>query len=145
MSTDSYVKDIADERQRLERLTQGRSEAELSRDLGRDWTVATKLLHLAFWDHYTAALLRKWKSSGLAESAFDTDALNEAVRVLSRSIAPQEAVELARAAAAVVDREAAGVTPALKEAIEKAGRSRSLQRSLHRRAHLDQIDGVLGK
>jgi hypothetical protein len=141
--SEDYVADNAAERQRLVTLTEDRTEAELSLDLGKGWTVATKLLHLAFWDQYAASLLRKWKRAGLTESAFDVDSLNEAVRALSSSISPQAAVALARAAAAEVDNEAEDVTPELKAAIEKAGRIRAMCRSLHRRAHLDQIQNAL--
>ncbi len=142
---DTYVENNAAERRRLVQLTGNRSEADLARRLGEGWTVATKLLHLAFWDLYAAALLRRWKRTGLAETAFDTDALNEAIRALSEEIPPRAAVRLAQTAAAEVDGEAEGLTPELKAAIEKAGRTRAVCRSLHRRAHLDQIAKVLGE
>jgi hypothetical protein len=143
--SEEYVEKNRTERERLEGLTANRAATEFARDMDHEWTVATKLLHLAFWDLYAAGLLRKWKRSGLTDSAYDTDALNEAVRVLSRAIRPEAAVALARAAAVEVDGEAADVAPELREAIERAGRSRSLERSLHRRAHLDQIEVALRK
>jgi hypothetical protein len=141
--SESHVEDNAVERRRLVQLTEGWTDAELARELGKGWSVATKLLHLAFWDQYAAALIRKWKRDGLTESPFDTDALNEAIRVLSRAVAPQAVVALARSAADEVDREVEEVAPELRAAIEKKGRSRALCRSVHRRAHLDQIESAL--
>jgi hypothetical protein len=141
--SESCVEDNAAERRRLAQLTESWSNADLTRDVGNGWSVATKLLHLAFWDQYAAALIRKWKRDGLTESPFDVDSLNEAVRVLSRAIPPQAAVALARSAAEDVDREVKNAALELRAAIEKSGRARALRRSLHRRGHLDQIESAL--
>jgi hypothetical protein len=140
-----YIEENAAERRRLVQLTEGRTESELARECGKGWSVATRLLHLAFWDQYAAALIRKWAREGVGESPFDTDALNEAVRVLSAAVAPRAAVALAARAAEEADRQAADAEPKLRTAIEAAGRSRALCRSLHRRAHLAQIASALGE
>src|SRR5438552_2832248 len=37
------------------------SEADLTRDLGEGWTIATALYHVAFWDRRAAILLGRWE------------------------------------------------------------------------------------
>jgi hypothetical protein len=141
--SDDYTHENAAERERLFRLTAGLSEADLAQPLPKGWSVATKLLHLAFWDQYCLALLARWKSTVPSTSSMDVDAVNEAVRVLSTAVPASAVIPLVRTAAEAVDREVEGITPGLREAIEKAGRERVIRRFLHRRAHLDQIEMVL--
>ena len=45
-----FIQENAKERERLFKLTAGLKDSDLARPVGKEWTVATKLLHLAFWD-----------------------------------------------------------------------------------------------
>ena len=139
----SYVKENAAQRRRLSALTMGRPEAELGRDVGNGWSVAAKLVHLAFWDRYCLALIQQWERTGVTSSPAEVDAINEAVRVLSAAIPLAATAELARAAAEAVDQKVEQITNELAAAIESAGRVRVLRRSEHRREHLDQIERAL--
>ncbi len=141
--SDNYIQENASERARLFRLTNGLTEDDLARPLPNGWSVATKLLHLAFWDHYCAALLKRWRNEIPSASTLDVDAINEAVRLLSLAVPRSAVVALVCAAAEAADHEAETLPPQLRAAIEAAGRGRVLRRSLHRRAHLDQIEAVL--
>lgn len=136
---DVYAKQNAAERERLVRLTTGLTEEQLKRPLPNGWTVATKLLHLAFWDQYCLALLRAWKHTSVFTSSLDVDAINHAVRVLSEAIPASAVVPLVRAAAEAVDKEIESIGPELRAAIEGLGRARLLQRWIHRREHLEQM------
>jgi len=131
------------ERERLFKLTANLTETDLRRSIPNGWSVATKLLHLAFWDRYCLALLKSWKNTTPALSSLDVDAVNEAVKILSEAIPVSQSVPLAQQAAEAVDREVSRITPELRSAIEALGRTRLLNRSLHRRAHLDQIEKSL--
>jgi hypothetical protein len=141
--SDDYTQENTTERERLFRLTAELSEADLALPLAKGWSVATKLLHLAFWDQYCLALLNQWKHTAPSTSTMDVDAVNEAVRVLSTAVPAGAIIQLVRTAAEAVDREAARITPELRETIEKAGRGRVVRRFIHRRAHLDQIETAL--
>ncbi len=141
----SYVEGNAVQRRRLVALTSGRTEAELRRDVGHGWTVAAKLVHLAFWDQYSLALIQRWERTGVTSLPNEVDALNEAVRVLSAALPPAAAIELAEAAAEAVDRKLEGISAELEAAVEAAGRPRVLRRSEHRREHLDQIEKALAR
>jgi DinB superfamily len=141
--SDDYIHENAMERARLFSLTARLTESELTQPLPNGWSVATKLLHLAFWDRYCAALLKRWRNDIPSISSLDVDAVNEAVRVLSVAVPATDVVPLVRAAAEEADREAEQIAPELRAAIEGAGRERVLRRSLHRRAHLDQIEEAL--
>jgi DinB superfamily len=140
---DKYSAENSLERERLVKLVSGLGEAQLMRPMPNGWSVASKLLHLAFWDQYCLALLRAWRRNGVSVSTIDVDAVNAAVRALSEGILPAAVGPLVRAAAETVDREAAAITPELRTAIEAAGRARVLHRAVHRREHLDQIERAL--
>jgi len=138
-----YDKENTSERERLFKITASLREEDLRRPLPNGWSVATKLLHLAFWDRYCLALLKSWKSTTPSLSSLDVDAVNDAVRMLSGAIPLQTVPTLVREAAEAVDRHVAGISPELRSAIEALGRVRLLNRSIHRRAHLDQIEKAL--
>jgi hypothetical protein len=142
MSAD-YARENAAERERLFRLTSDLSEKDLESRMANGWSVATKLLHLAFWDQYALALLKSWKSTSVTASSLEVDAVNEGVRVLSYAVPPKAVVRLVRAAAEGVDAEVERIQPELKAAIEASGRTRLLLRAAHRREHLDQIEKAL--
>jgi hypothetical protein len=142
---DDFIQENTRERDRLFRLTAGLQDRDLARPVGSEWTVASKLLHLAFWDRYCLELLKRWKTSMPSGSTLDVDAVNESVKALSTAIPRSAICELVRVFAEAVDREAEGTTPELRSAIISAGRERVLKRFLHRRAHLDQIEQTLNQ
>jgi len=132
------------ERQRLFRLTAPLTETDLSRELPNGWSVATKLAHLAFWDRYYLSLVQQWERVGFTSSPANADAINEAVRVLSRALPLIAVVPLVLDAAEAIDRKVEELAPELATAIEMGGYARILRRAMHRREHLDQIEKVLG-
>jgi len=141
--SDDYLHENAIERERLFRLTASLNEAQLARPVAAGWSVAAKLLHLAFWDQYCLALLKSWKGATPSVSSLEVDAVNEAARIISNAVPGAAVIRLVRAAAEAVDREVQEMTPALRAAIEKAGRARIFQRFIHRRLHLDQVEQAL--
>jgi hypothetical protein len=142
---DDYIKENAKERDRLFKLTAGLKDPDLARPVGTAWTVATKLLHLAFWDRYAVELLKQWKTTTPSTSTLDVDAVNESVKALSTAIPHSAIGKLVRDSAEMVDREVESATPELRSAVTAAGRERILKRFIHRRAHLDQIETALGR
>jgi hypothetical protein len=139
-----YIQENDKERDRLFKLTAGLKVHDLARSVGKDWTVATKLLHLAFWDRYCLELLKRWKTILPSISTLAVDAVNESVKALSAVIPFSAVGKLVRDSAEAVDREVECATQELRSAIVSAGRERTLKRFIHRRTHLDQIDTALG-
>jgi uncharacterized damage-inducible protein DinB len=140
---DIYAAENAAERERLIRVTARLSDEDLRRRLPNGWSVATTLVHLAFWDEYFLALLKGWEQTGYIAPSTEIDATNEAVRVLGGAIPAQVAVQLVRSAAEAIDRHLEGIPSELRAAIGESARVWILNRALHRRAHLDQIERAL--
>ncbi len=132
------------QRERLHALMTRITEEELMRPMGDHWTVAVALAHLAFWDERSLFLLRKWRREGaFTPSPVDIDVTNDALLALWRAIPPRAAANLAVAAAEAVDREIDELPPDLTNTILKQGEPFRLDRSIHRKHHLDQIEMVV--
>lgn len=140
-----FVAENARERQRLRSLVKGLTDQELSLSLGTDWTVAVALAHLAFWDQRALALLRQSKASGVEPSTIDVDVTNESLLPICLAIPPRAAADLAVSSAEAIDRELEEAPAELIAAMEGLGERFRLYRSDHRKLHLDQIEGLLGK
>ena len=146
MTTSDYKKLLEDNqvaRERMNRVTVSLSDTELARALGGGWTIASALVHLAFWDRRQTALLQRWKAQGVAPAPSDPDSINAAVECLAEAIPLRAAISLALSAAEAVDAEVRSLPADLVAAIEAAGYPNLLRRSVHRNAHLDDIERVL--
>ena len=132
-------------RARLRRLIEGSSEAELARPLadGSGWTIAATLAHLALWDQRALVLLRRWEREGIGRSEADFDASNDALVPQWLALPPRAAADLALDAAEEVDRAVAKLTAEQLVAIAAAGNPIRPDRSVHRTAHLDEIERAL--
>jgi uncharacterized damage-inducible protein DinB len=139
----TYARENESERQRLSRITARLTAEDFSRPVRQGWTVATKLIHLAFWDMYYLACIEGWERTGFVASRVTVDAINETVRALSRTIPNESVVQLVRHAAEAIERKVESLSPELASAIDAGGYTRILHRALHRREHLDQIEQAL--
>ena len=131
------------ERRRLYSLTASLSGVDLVRVLPSGLTVASALVHLAFWDEYCDALLLEWQGSGFAPVRGDLDAINAAVGAIALAVPASAAIVLACEAADRADSRAARLSPELVATIESEGYSFIFNRAVHRRFHLDQIARVV--
>lgn len=139
-----FVIENARERQRLTSLVGRLTDAQLSRPIDENWTVAVALAHLAFWDQRSLSLMRKWASKGVAPEPIDFELANECLLPLWRALAPRAAADLAVSAAEAVDRALEQAPAALISEIERLGDRTRLYRSDHRKMHLDEIEGIIG-
>jgi hypothetical protein len=139
----SYAVENTRERQRLQTLIANLSDEDLQRPLPNGWTVAITLAHLAFWDRQRLAVLKQWERAGVQPAPADADTINEGVRLLAAVIPPRRAAQVAVDAAEAIDQALEHMPADLMTAIEAGGQNRILRRSMHRRAHLDQIDAAL--
>jgi len=75
----------------------------------------------------------------------DTDIVNEAMRLHCLAIPPRDAAQLAIDCAVAIDQEIEQLAPTMPADVETNGKTVRLDRSHHRRMHLEQIEQALGK
>lgn len=138
-----FVIENARERERLRALAVRLTDEELSLPLYAGWTIAAALAHLAFWDQRLLVLLRKWGKSGVASSPVDIDTMNDALLPLLLAVPSRLAANLAVSSAEAIDRELEKASPQLIVEIEHRGDKARLNRSTHRKLHLDEIESFL--
>lgn len=132
------------ERERLKKLVKSLTDEELKLVIYKEgWTIAVVLAHLAFWDNYARALLKRWKKDGVSPSHREWDNINDALVPLALSMPPRAAADMAISSADATDREAEQSTPEFISAVEKLKEPYRLNRGFHRKAHLDEIDAFL--
>jgi hypothetical protein len=142
MSTSFMAQNIA-EREQLRALVARLSDSDLTRDVGEGWTVTTVLVHLAFWDRQRLFTLKHWLQNGQLPQTGDSDVINNAVAAISQAVPPRTAALLAVEAAEAIDYELEQLTPEQATALESAGMPTLLNRHLHRRDHIEQIERAL--
>ncbi len=142
-----FVEENRTSRERLESVALRLSDEDLQRSTAAGWTAAALLAHLAVWDRRVLALLRRWKEQGVDLSPIDADAVNEALKPLCLALPPRKAIELCRASAEAVDAEIETLRPEFVAQIDAYLAANPFQfrlsRSIHRNAHLDEIDRLL--
>ena len=107
--------------------------------------MAGALGHLAFWDSRALLLIKRWKQTGVKRSPVDVDAINDAMKPLLPAIPPRRVAEMAMEAATAMDEKIEVLSPDLIAQIEAQGTNFRLNRGLHRKAHVDQIETAISK
>ena len=136
----SYLERNDAERARLRRLVERASDADLIRPLDDGWTVAVTLAHLAHWDRGVIGALGEWERNDIQPWGGNADAINAAELPRWEAMSQRAAAHEAVAAAEAVDEKVRSLPDAVVEAILAAGRTRLVDRSLHRRDHLDALE-----
>ena len=140
----SFVSENARERERLRALVNRITDEELNLILyAEGWTIAVALAHLAFWDQRRLVLIRKWKQQGVIPSPIDDDIINDALVPFLLALHPREAANLSISSAEALDCELEEAPPDLIEAINGLGDRHALNRFIHRKMHLDEIESLL--
>lgn len=144
-----YSEQNAASRQRLVELTRRLTEEDLARTTDYGWTVAALLAHLAFWDQRMIVILRRWLDEGFDSSPMDSQVVNDSLKVICDALEPHTAVALCLTYAEAVDAEFDKLTPELTRQLEEHASATETQfrmnRSLHRNAHLDDIETLLNR
>jgi hypothetical protein len=139
-----YVIKNARERERLRKLVNEMTDKELTLIIYKEgWTIAVALAHLAFWDERRRLLIRKWKQKGVTPSPFEEDIINNALLPFLLAIPPRKAANLAIITAEALDHELEELSPDMITAIKSLGDRHALNRSIHRKMHLDEIEALL--
>ena len=116
------------------------------------WTVATKLGHLAFWDRFVLGLLDRWQAGlpfRIDNEPWHDDAVNDAI--LAETLALESAVagRLAVDAACSVDDWLTGLDPVSAARLEADAANAEtdanwlVHRYRHREEHLAEIEAFL--
>jgi uncharacterized damage-inducible protein DinB len=128
--------------QRIRALAARLTDAELQRPVGKQWTIAATLAHLAFWDRRALMILDKTESAGKLVT-FEIDiVVNDVALPLWAAIPPREAARLAIESAEALDKRLENFPPALLEAVYSQYK-RGVVRALHRNEHLDEAEAAL--
>jgi hypothetical protein len=139
-----FVIENARERERLRKLVNEMTDEELKLVIYKEgWTIAAALAHLAFWDERRLLLVRKWKQKGVTPSPYDEYIINNALLPFLLAIPPRKAANLSVLTAEALDHELEEASPELITAIESLGDRHALNRSIHRKMHLDEIENLL--
>ncbi len=136
------------ERVRLVALVARLESGELSRIVHDRWTVAAKLAHLAFWERMALGHLERWATGAdyiHEPPQWYDDVLNDALLVESLTLHTAAARQLVLAAAEDIDGRLRSLELARAERLlVDHDAAWLLRRYVHRREHLDEIEGVLG-
>src|SRR5512140_852181 len=141
-----FIRQNEASRAELGQLVQRLSDRDFEHAVGNGWTIATLLCHLAFWDQRALFLLREWRSGRFEAtrlSAQAVDSINEAGKAVARGVPGPAAGRMALESAAAVDAELETISDELIEQMVSSGFERLLNRSLHRREHLQKINEAL--
>ena len=142
-----YSRQNTESRQRLAALVNRLNDEDLARTTDYGWTIAALLAHLAFWDHRMSVILHRWQEQGFDASPIDSMAVNDALKVICHALEPRAAAQLALSAAQKVDAEFETLSDEFVKQIEQHIEATSTQfrmnRSLHRDAHLQDIELLL--
>lgn len=131
------------ETRRLEALVKKLTDKELSLPMQAGWTVASVLVHMAFWDIRAARLIELWKQKGVEYSPLDTDLINEVNREIFLGLPSRAAADLVLENARSLDRMLRDLEPGFIEEIRAIGKNVRLERYIHRRLHMDEIEKTL--
>jgi hypothetical protein len=131
-------------RERLEALIARLGERDVVVD--DDWTAAALLAHLAFWDRLATTRLRKYLRDR-EPPAFATDAVTELTNDAGmrqwKDTPVRVAATQAREAAAAIDGVIETLPADALTELKALGRPNVLDRSEHRKEHIDQIERAL--
>jgi hypothetical protein len=148
----TYIAENKRERERLRKLVNVITDEELTLILYQEgWTIAVALAHLAFWDQRRLVLVRKWKQQGVSPSPGEVDALSDTIVDMINDtlvpffleLPPRKAASMAVSIAEEIDRELENLSPEIADAITSLGDHHALNRSIHRKMHLDDIANQL--
>ncbi len=138
----SFIQQNRTSTNRIRTLVARLNNQELLKPVGKDWTVAITLTHLAFWDRRMLHALEMTERRGKLFIPEIDLSVNDFSAPLWRAIPPRDAAMLAVEAAECVDLRLEGFSAALLEDICNYNKH-LVFRATHRDEHLDEIDAAL--
>lgn len=150
----SHIEKNAAERERLRLLVETLSDEDLAQEVRDGWTVGAMLAHLALLDRLRLVGWERHLQTGQTKPErwfsleVEQDMINNASQPLLLAIPPRDAAMEAIAAAEAVDLAIENLPPGLVQAYLATGdehERRMLDRSIHRRKHLDEIEQFISR
>jgi len=142
-----YIRENNASRSRLIKLVEKVTDKELKLVIYKEgWTIAVALGHIAFWDERRALWFLEYRKNGFTPSninELDTQIINDTLVPFLLGLPVRKAAELCLIYAENVDKVIEGLPPELIIKTEAMGDKFALDRSLHRKMHLDEIDVFL--
>lgn len=127
---------------RMRELVMRLSDEQLRQRVGKDWTVASTLAHIAFWDTRVMHLLVATEREGKVCAPEIDAAVNDILNIFLSAIPPRLAGQMAFQTAEALDDMLENFPSNLLEEIH-ARYERWVIRALHRNGHLDKIEAAL--
>ena len=127
---------------RIRALAARLTDAEMQQPVGKHWTVAIALAHLAFWDRRVMYVLDSTERDGTLFIPEIDIFVNDLSLPLWAAIPPREAARIAIETSEELDRRLEDYPPALLAEIY-AYNQRWVVREMHRGEHLDEVDAAL--
>ena len=128
--------------QRIRALVGRLSDAELLKPVGKDWTVAIALAHLAFWDGRVMHVLDATERVGKLQAPEIDLSVNDLSLPLWAAIPPRGAARIAVETAERLDARLVNFPDGLLKEVHSHNQ-RLVVRAMHRNEHLDEIDAAL--
>jgi hypothetical protein len=136
----------SDSRERLRTVAQGLSADALTRPIDEDWTAASLMAHVGFWDRY---VLERWRfavAAGTGTPSWLDDDFVEMINAAAipewNALPPRDAAEMCVASAEAIDGFIASLGDDVVADVIRQGRPRLLDRSLHRAGHLQVLERI---
>jgi hypothetical protein len=133
-----------DSAERLAALAGRLSDEELATVIDAPWTAAGLFAHVAFWERF---VLERWRLAARradrTPASIDLelqDLINDAALPQWLAIPPRAAAEQCATAARELDALIRALEADVRDELLADGRERLVDRSLHRRAHLDTLE-----
>jgi hypothetical protein len=143
----SVVARNARSRERLRATLSRLTEADFARPIGHGWTVGACLAHLAYWDRQNRVRLLRWEElgpAGIRVPQTAADSINDILLPEWLGATPKAVTAEVIEAAESLDEVIAALSPEVARAAF-AVRPRSVDRSLHRGEHLDEVERALSE
>lgn len=128
--------------QRIRTLVARLSDSELLKPIGKDWTVAITLAHLAFWDRRVMHILDVTERDGKLSAPEIDISVNDWSLPLWAAMPPRDAARIAIQTAESLDARLESFPETLLEEIYSHNK-RWVIRAMHRNEHLDEVDAAL--
>ena len=128
--------------QRIRTLIARLNDSDLLKPVGKDWTVAIALVHLAFWDRRVMHVLDVTEQNCKLNAPEIDLSVNDWSLPLWAAIPPREAARIAVETAENLDARLESFPAALLEEIYNYNK-RWVVRAMHRNEHLDEVDAAL--
>jgi hypothetical protein len=140
--TPAFFRQNRESTQRMRDLLARLDDDGLRHTVGKDWTVAAALAHLAFWDRRAIVIIEQAQREGDVAYAELNGLINDILLPFLLAIPPRDAARIAVETAEEIDALLERCPPDLQEKLYAAN-ERFIRRSLHRMLHLDEIDAEL--